>query len=574
MKDRKERVIHLLTSSKFALFMNSGKDDNRDIQDLSLEEKSKKFGVPYLDKVPRKIDKAVLFIIPEVLAFKYQMAVFAKEENVIKVAMSDVENIEALNILRFITGKENLKTEIYLADSSMMKEILRFYSNPEKAAEEAAKSLSREKESDKVRKVDEKKLKEIIQDAPVSKLVEVIVKHAVEGRASDIHIEPIDDKYRVRFRVDGVLHASLDIPKEVGKAVVSRIKILSNLKIDEQRKPQDGRFQIRDNGKITDFRVSTFPVVEGEKTVMRVLDRSNQLFDLKSLGLVGRNYEIFDRRIKDPYGIILITGPTGSGKSTTLYGFLKILNQEERNIVTLEDPVEYYIGGINQSQIKPEIGYTFASGLRSILRQDPNVIMVGEIRDNETAELAIHAALTGHLVFSTLHTNNAIGAVPRLIDMGVEPFLLASSLRIVAAQRLVRKICEHCKQEVKISENIVNRIKKELDGIPEEELSKYGVDLSKGFRFYEGKGCEECGNLGYKGRVAIYEVVEISDRIQDMMAEKKNSESEVEDQAKKEGMISIRQDGILKVIQGMTTISEIERVTKGSLSIGGDVDDA
>jgi type IV pilus assembly protein PilB len=554
--------------------MNSGKNGDKKVQDISLEEKSKKFGIPYLDKVPKKIDRATLSIVPEELAVKYQMAVFAKEENLIKVAMSDVENIEALNILRFITGKENLKTEIYLADSSKIKEILQFYSNPEKAAEEAAKSLSEEKETDKSKKVDEKRLREIIQDAPVSKLVEVIVKHAVEGRASDIHIEPIDDKYRVRFRVDGILHSSLDIPKEVGKAVVSRIKILSNLKIDEQRKPQDGRFQIRDNGKITDFRVSTFPVVEGEKTVMRVLDRNNQLFDLKSLGLVGRNYEIFNKRIKDPYGIILITGPTGSGKSTTLYGFLKILNQEERNIVTLEDPVEYYIGGINQSQIKPEIGYTFANGLRSILRQDPNVIMVGEIRDNETAELAIHAALTGHLVFSTLHTNNAIGAVPRLVDMGVEPFLLASSLRVVAAQRLVRKICENCKQEIKMSENIIGRIRQELAGIPEEEVLKYGVDLSGELKFHEGKGCEECGNLGYKGRVAVYEVVEISDTIQNMMAEKKESELEVENQAKKEGMISIRQDGILKAIQGVTTISEIERVTKGSLSIGGDMDDA
>lgn len=554
--------------------MNSGKGDNKKNQDISLEEKSKELNIPYLDKIPKKIERTVLSIIPEDLAIKYQMAVFAKEENLIKVAMSDIENIEALNILRFITGKENLKTEIYLTDPSKIKEILEYYSNPEKAAEEAAKSLSEEKRTDKTKKVDEKRLREIIQDAPVSKLVEVIVRHAVEGRASDIHIEPVDDKYRVRFRVDGILHSSLDIPKEVGKAVVSRIKILSNLKIDEQRKPQDGRFQIRDNGKITDFRVSTFPVVEGEKTVMRVLDRSNQLFDLKSLGLVGRNYEIFNRRIKDPYGIILITGPTGSGKSTTLYGFLKILNQEERNIVTLEDPVEYYIGGINQSQIKPEIGYTFASGLRSILRQDPNVIMVGEIRDNETAELAIHAALTGHLVFSTLHTNNAIGAVPRLIDMGIEPFLLASSLKIVAAQRLVRKICENCKQEVEISENIINRIKQELAGIPNEELLKYDVDLSKKLKFYKGAGCEECGTLGYKGRVAIYEVVEISDTIQNMMAEKKNSESEVEDQAKKEGMISIRQDGILKTIRGLTTISEIERVTKGSLSIGGEIDDA
>jgi type II secretory ATPase GspE/PulE/Tfp pilus assembly ATPase PilB-like protein len=252
-----------------------------------------------------------------------------------------------------------------------------------------------------------------------------------------------------------------------------------------------------------------------------------------------------------------------------LYGFLKILNQEERNIVTLEDPVEYYISGINQSQIKPEIGYTFANGLRSILRQDPNVIMIGEIRDSETAELAIHAALTGHLVFSTLHTNNAIGSVPRLIDMGVEPFLLSSSLRVVAAQRLVRKICENCKEETEIPEEIYNNIKEELAGIPEKELKKYDIDLSQKMRLYKGKGCEECNNLGYKGRIAIYEVIEISDKIKDLIAEKRGSEGDFEVQAKKEGMISMRQDGILKVLKGITEMSEIDRVTKGNLNIGG-----
>ena len=554
--------------------MKDGKKKPLDSVENDLAEKAKKLGVSYLYKLPIKIDRNVLFILPEESAVKYQMVIFEKKDNLIKVAMTDVQNIEALNVLRFVTSKEGLRNEIYLTTEEKIKDMLLFYSSPEKAAEEAEKSLKEDDdEFEKIKKVDDAKLKEIIQDAPVSKLVEVIIKHAVDGRASDIHIEPVDEKYRVRFRVDGILHASLDIPKEVGKAVVSRIKILSNLKIDEQRKPQDGRFQMKDGKKITDFRVSTFPVVDGEKTVMRVLDRSNQVFDLKSLGLLGRNYEIFDKRIRDPFGIILITGPTGSGKSTTLYGFLKILNQEERNIVTLEDPVEYYISGINQSQIKPEIGYTFANGLRSILRQDPNVIMVGEIRDSETAELAIHAALTGHLVFSTLHTNNAIGSMPRLVDMGVEPFLLASSLRVVAAQRLVRRICENCKEEVHIPGEMYERIKQELVGVSKEEMEKYGVDLSKENKIYEGKGCEECGNLGYKGRMAIYEVIEVNEKIQDLIAGKRGSENEVEEQAKKDGMITIRQDGILKILKGITTISEIERVTKGSLSIGGEIED-
>lgn len=554
--------------------MNDKKNNNQDKEELDLAKKSKDLGVPYLYKVPKKIEKDVLSIIPENLAVKYQMAAFDREDDLLRVAMVNVHDIDALNVLRFITGKENLKTEVYLTNSSKIKEIFKFYIGTEKAVEEAVRSLKEgEQEIKQIKEVEERKISEVIQDAPVTKLVEVIVRHAVDGRASDIHVEPVDDEYRVRFRVDGVLHSSLSLPKEVGKAVVSRVKILSNLKIDEQRKPQDGRFQVKENGRITDFRVSTFPVVEGEKVVMRVLDRSNQVFDLESLGLRGRNFEVFSREIRDPYGIILITGPTGSGKSTTLYGFLKILNQEERNIVTLEDPVEYYISGVNQSQVKPEIGYTFANGLRSILRQDPNVIMVGEIRDGETAELAIHAALTGHLVFSTLHTNNAIGAIPRLIDMGVEPFLLSSSIRAVAAQRLVRRICNNCKEEVMVSEKSMEKLKQEIAGISEEELKKYDINLSQKMKFFRGKGCEECGGTGYKGRIAIYEVFEVSEKIQSLIAEKDGNEVEVGAQAKKEGMISMRQEGLLKVIQGFTTISEVERVTKGSMSMGGEGDE-
>ncbi|MFA5777494.1 MAG: GspE/PulE family protein [Parcubacteria group bacterium] len=554
--------------------MNDGKNKTKDSIEIELAKRAQQLGVPYVYKFPDDIDKDVVFIIPENLVLKHQMIAFDKEDDLIRVAMVDVHDIEALNVLRFLTGKEGFRIEIYLTNPEKIKDMLRLYSNPEKIAAEAAMSLKEEeKEIKKSKKSKEEKIQEIIQDAPVTKLVEVIVNHAVEGRASDIHIEPIDDKYRVRFRIDGVLHPSLFISKDVGRAVVSRIKILSNLKIDEQRKPQDGRFQIKDGKKITDFRVSTFPVVEGEKVVMRVLDRTNQVFDLESLGLIGRNHEIFDKRIRDPFGIVLITGPTGSGKSTTLYGFLKILNQEERNIVTLEDPVEYYIGGVNQSQIKPEIGYTFANGLRSILRQDPNVIMVGEIRDNETAELAIHAALTGHLVFSTLHTNDAVGSIPRLIDMGIEPFLLASSLKVVAAQRLVRKICENCKEEIDVPEKIYKKIEQELSIIPKEELKKYGVDLSEKLKFYSGKGCGECGNLGLKGRIAIYEVIEISSSMQELISGKSGNEVAVKMQAEKEGMITMRQDGLLKVLKGVTVYSEIDRVTKGSMSIGGEIED-
>ncbi|QQS20763.1 MAG: type II/IV secretion system protein [Candidatus Moraniibacteriota bacterium] len=297
---------------------------------------------------------------------------------------------------------------------------------------------------------------------------------------------------------------------------------------------------------------------------MRVLDKSSGLADLEKLGLSGRNYEILTRKIMEPYGIILITGPTGSGKSTTLYGFLNILNKEERNIVTLEDPVEYFLDGINQSQVKPEIGYTFASGLRSILRQDPNVIMVGEIRDSETAELAIHAALTGHLVFSTLHTNDAIGSIPRLIDMGIEPFLLSSSIQAVAAQRLVRRICEHCREKTVFSEKIIANIREFLVHVPKEEVARYRVDLEKPLTFFSGRGCSECNNSGYKGRVAVHEVLEVTDALRSVISEKSGNETEVKRIAKEQGMTTMKQDGLLKALRGDTTLAEVERVTEGA----------
>lgn len=530
-----------------------------------------------LESVPEKINKKNLNIISEESARKYGMAVFEKEGTLIRVAMKNPQDIEALNVLRFITEGSSLKAEIFSAPEKVMEGILGQYGTAEKMVEEAMQSLKND-ESElrdfevKTEKSEQENASKVLQDAPIAKLVQVIILHAIDGRASDIHIEPVEKQYRVRFRVDGVLHSSLTLPKDVGMAVVSRIKILSNLKIDEKRKPQDGRFQITDDDLIVDFRVSTLPVVEGEKIVMRILDRENQALDLKSLGLWGNNFEILIKRIRDPYGIILISGPTGSGKSTTLYGFLQILNKEERNIITLEDPVEYFVEGVNQSQIKPEIGYTFANGLRTILRQDPNVIMVGEIRDSETAELSIHAALTGHLIFSTVHTNDSIGSIPRLIDMGIEPFLLASALRVIVAQRLARKICESCKEEVAVPQAIADQILGELKEISAEELEKYGVKLDQGVKFFQGKGCDKCNNLGYKGRIAIFEALEVDKKIQELIASKKNSEPEIREEAKRRKMITMRQDGLLKVIKGITTIPEVERLTEGKTMITEDSD--
>ncbi len=526
-----------------------------------------------LAEAPKKISKEVVSIIPEEVARRYQMAFFEKKNNVLKAVMVTPSNIEALNVLRFIAEKEKLEIEVYSCSPQVFSEIISQYSSAEKALEDVVKSFEGEDLEKLVLKEEEAEKKEIIQDAPVAKLVRVIIGHAVDGKASDVHIEPIENGYRVRFRVDGILHSSLTLPKEVGRAIVSRIKILSNLKIDEKRKPQDGRFSISEDGKKIDFRVSTLPVVEGEKVVMRVLNKEDWIFDLKALGLEGRNFEVLSRRIRDSYGIILMTGPTGSGKSTTLYAFLQILNQEERNIVTLEDPVEYFIEGTNQSQIKPEIGYTFANGLRSILRQDPNVIMVGEIRDSETAELAIHAALTGHLVFSTLHTNDAIGAIPRLIDMGLEPFLLSSSLRVVAAQRLVRKICSSCKKEIEMAEPIKRKIEEELKSITAEELKKYGLENLDKMKFHQGKGCEECANMGYKGRIAVYEVLEVTGDVQRIVSEKSGKEFEIRQEAERQKMVTMKQDGLLKVLKGITTLEEVERVTEGSLTVGGDIGD-
>jgi len=525
-----------------------------------------------LENVPEKINKRHLNIISEESARRYNMAVFEKEGRLIRVVMVNSQDIEALNVLRFITEKGDLKAEIYSASARVVEGILNQYGTAEKMVEEAMQSLKDDEGETqdfeiKSGKKDDDNINKVIQDAPIAKLVQVIIRHAIDGRASDIHIEPIEKQYRVRFRVDGVLYASLTLPKDVGMAVVSRIKILSNLKIDEKRKPQDGRFQIMDNDFTVDFRVSTLPVVEGEKIVMRVLDKESQALDLKSLGLWGSGFEILTKRIRDPYGIILISGPTGSGKSTTLYGFLQILNKEERNIITLEDPVEYFMEGVNQSQIKPEIGYTFANGLRTILRQDPNVIMVGEIRDSETAELAIHAALTGHLIFSTVHTNDSIGSIPRLIDMGIEPFLLASALRVIVAQRLARKICEKCKEEVTVPKAIVDQIMGELKEISAEEVEKYGVDLKNGIKFFEGKGCDKCNHLGYKGRMAIFEALEVDKVIQEIIASKKNNEAEIREEAKKRRMLTMRQDGLLKVVKGITTIAEVERLTEGKTMV-------
>lgn len=537
----------------------------------SLSERAEALGVNLLEKAPEEVKRNVLGFLSKEVATRYRMAVYGREGDTIRVAMERPDDIEAQNVLRFLSEKEQMRVELSIASPEVVGKLLEGYASTDEALKEAI--LSMKEESDITLKADEAverpdgKMGEILQDAPIARLLESIIKHAIESRASDIHIEPAEESYRIRFRVDGILHASLVFPIPVGKAVIARVKILANLKIDERRKPQDGRFRAEHSGEAVDLRVSTFPVVDGEKVVMRILEKSKELVDFDQMGLWGTSGELMLRKIKEPYGIILMTGPTGSGKSTTLYSFLKSLNQDQRNIVTLEDPVEYSIVGVNQSQVNPEIGYTFANGLRSILRQDPNVIMVGEIRDGETAELAIHAALTGHLVLSTLHTNSAIGSIPRLVDMGIEPFLMASSLQVVAAQRLVRRICPKCKKETTVTPEMRRRIEAALDRIGPDELKKYGYERSDGIHLFKGEGCDACGRSGYKGRIAIYEALEVNDEVGRIISDERGNEGKLRAEAKRQKMLMMRDDGILKALRGITTITEVERVTEGAVLV-------
>ncbi|HVY68060.1 MAG TPA: GspE/PulE family protein, partial [Patescibacteria group bacterium] len=454
--------------------------------------------------------------------------------------------------------KQNLQVQLYLASESSVGIIIGKKQNLKKVVGEALKDIQT-KEAQAVRPAEEKKevKTQVIEEAPIIKIVEVILTNAIEANASDIHIEPSEKDVRVRYRIDGILHTSLMLPKSVQPSIVTRIKILSNLKIDESRLPQDGRFHMDVGKKSVDLRVSILPLIYGEKIVMRILDKTGKVPTLEQLGITGRSLTWVNDNIKKTHGIFLITGPTGSGKSTTLYSILSLLNTTSVNIVTLEDPVEYFIEGVNQSQINPDIGLTFAAGLRSILRQDPNIVMVGEVRDKETAELAVQAALTGHLVFSTLHTNNAIGAIPRLIDMGMEPFLLTASINVVAAQRLVRKICPDCRKEVPLTAALRQEIMADLENVPDEYLE--GVD-KKNLKLYKGEGCERCGHTGYVGRFGIFEVLPANTEIQDLILAH-SSTHKIMEVAQKMGMISLKQDGVIKALKGQTTMDEIIRVT-------------
>lgn len=518
--------------------------------------------LPYIDLNTVKIPKEVLVIIPDESRTFYKMVPFELQGNNLKVGMEDPSNVQALEALEFLGQKANYQIHIYLGSASSVTKALNGSNDISLVVGQALEDIKETEKEESLGEVGKSITAKqtgvaIADDAPIIKIVDVVLSNAIEAGASDIHIEPSETDVRVRYRIDGILHTSLRLPRTVLAAIVSRIKILSNLKIEEQRLPQDGRFHAEFGKAKVDLRVSTLPLMHGEKIVMRILDKTTSVPTLAQLGLRGLGLKWVLENIQKTHGVFLITGPTGSGKSSTLYSILSLRNTNEVNIVTLEDPVEYFIPGVNQSQINPDIGLTFASGLRSILRQDPNIVMVGEIRDEETAELAVHAALTGHLVFSTLHTNNAVGAIPRLANMGIEQFLLSASVNLIMAQRLVRKLCEHCKAEAKLSAILQAEIDGALKTVPKDYLD--GIDL-KNLVVYEAKGCKECGDIGYKGRMGIFEVWPMDGDLEELIFSKESAHK-IYEAALKHGVISMKQDGLIKVARGETTMDEIIRVT-------------
>ncbi len=520
-------------------------------EELLFNLKSSLLNIPLKTVYTQDIPLDILEIIPEEAAGNYKMIPIFKQENIIGIGMVYPEDLSAKGALDFFTRQKNLKYEIFLISLSEFYEVLKKYKSLKK---EISKALGFEEKEEE----QEQKIEEIKEEAPISKTVDVILKHAVDGKASDIHIEPGEKKLRIRFRVDGVLYSSIFLPMKLQSALVSRIKILCGLKIDETRVPQDGRLSTEIDGKKIDYRISTFPTSLGEKVVIRILDSSEKAMGLEGAGIIDRNLKVFERAIKKPYGMILVTGPTGSGKTTTLYGVLEKLNIEGVNIVTLEDPIEYFIEGISQSQVKPDINYNFASGLRSILRQDPDIIMVGEIRDKETASLAVNAALTGHIMLSTLHTNDVFGIIPRLVDMGIEPFLISASLNVGVAQRLTRALCSHCKKKVEKGSEIEKAVLKEVEEIP--LAVKKEIDFSKKY-ICQPVGCKKCGGKGYMGRIGVFEVLEMTHELAEIII-KDYSEANIVKEANRQGMITMRQDALLKVLKGITSYEEVLRLTK------------
>jgi len=516
------------------------------------------YQLPFINLKKQIIRKDVLALIPEAAAQENKIISFDQTGGQIKVALLDPMNLE---ILEFIEKKTGFRPEVHITTPEGIKYIIKQYRKGMEAEFKVIKSETDGGKDSGVKSADPG------SEVPIIKIIDTLLEQAFYENASDIHIEPEEKETTIRYRVDGILSSVMTLPKTAHAGLVARIKVLSNLKVDEHRLPQDGRFQIiQKNNKIS-FRVSVIPILYGEKIVMRLLEEKPKMMTLEQIGFQPGSLEIVKKNIKKPHGMILVTGPTGSGKTTTLYTILNMLNSPKVNISTIEDPIEYNIPHVNQSQTNPKIGFTFANGLRALLRQDPDIIMVGEIRDNETAEIAINAAMTGHLVLSTLHTNDAITTLPRLLEMGIPTFLVASTTNLIIAQRLVRKICRECIQSYNLSEEELGQLKKQIN--VEKILSilkteKVVADSEKSFGkllFYKGKGCSECSNTGYKGRTGIYETLNITPELSKLIA-KGAVESDLRQEVERQGIIKIIEDGFIKAKNGITTLEEVLRVTK------------
>ncbi len=588
-------AVNKITKEQLAGLRDQEKAEKKPLQELVIQSNlitekdltklyAAEIDVPFIELNPKEIKHEVLRLIPERIARQYGVVLFGIEEDGSKLlAMEDPDDIQAVNFLQKQLGND---IKVHITTSTAIQAALDQYRGSIGTELTKVVTAGDEEEDEVEEEVSEEDLAE---DSPVAQTVNLLIEYAIRAGASDVHIEPRDNYIIVRYRVDGVLREANKLPKKVHNALVSRIKILANLKIDERRVPQDGRFKIQVGSQVFALRVSTLPISEGEKVVMRILDESSGATPLEELGFWGISLDSINKAITQPHGMTLVTGPTGSGKSTTLFSVLSKLNKPSVNISTIEDPVEYKVPGANQVQVNPKAGMTFAAGLRALLRQDPNIIMVGEIRDSETAELGVQAALTGHLVFATLHTNNAATCLPRLLDMGIEPFLIASTVRAVVGQRLVRRLCVDCREETtadgatlkQIAEifgtdnpGIMKRIHQleqvALEGgigkantgksqVSTTNLSTTETKITKLFKVHE-EGCESCNHIGYKGRMGIYEVLSNSTDVQKLIVAGSTSD-DIQNQAIKEGMITMQVDGFIKALRGQTTIEEILRVT-------------
>lgn len=526
------------------------------------------YGVPFITLTADQVDPALMDLVPMSTAKKYKFVPFELKENKLSLAMLDPLDLQTID---FIERKTGYKVVPFITTDKTIEKVLEEQKGKELGEEISAALQEISQTTLKIEESGSEITDATIRDAPIARIVSMILETAVKTGASDIHLEPGEDASRLRYRIDGILEEKRKLPKEMHDSIVARIKILSSMKIDEKRVPQDGRFKVVVGKTETDLRISTLPTIYGEKVVIRLLKEQGTIFSFRDLGMRGLTLKRFEEASLKPNGMILVTGPTGSGKTVTLASALSKLNTIRVNIVTLEDPVEIRVPGVNQVQVNPQAGLTFADGLRSFLRQDPNIIMVGEIRDSETAELAVHAALTGHLVLSTLHTNSAAGALPRLLDMKVENFLLASTVNAILGQRLVRKICAECKEEYDPPEEIKNGIGKVLEEVGENkalltkdpEVAKIlkSVSGKNDIKLYRGKGCPKCSNTGYRGRLGIFELLAMSDEISHAVLENSPA-GKIQEIAVKLGMLTLLQDGYLRVVEGGTTLEEVMRVAK------------